>query len=370
MKSYGRRPVGYALVLALLAFCSGRVSCAVEPEDFYEQRGRDEPFAEILRKGDLKRGAASHAGVEGSKIRVNDSLLRDGPNADRRIPSDLFLHTLGSTRIHRGEFDKWSRWYQEDGNTQVFRLFEGEENRASSRKLAARVESFVNLGPASETAGEWHEWVGTYTLIKPHGAMIFQSKNSENDWSVSINMNDDGNIRLNHRRGQDRSLASNMIGKPFHLRVRDNGLDYEVFLNGHQVGTGQYPRPKGTNSFRWGMYLGANEVRHDAMIFVTGAEVNPRKVDESGLPDLTKSPGEGSREMSASEEETKPEVKSLPERTWTNLSGSEVTTTARYSPGSDRISLQVRGQWIEIEVNQLSSADREFLKSMSEGDSE
>jgi hypothetical protein len=74
--------------------------------------------------------------------------------------------------------------------------------------------------------------------------------------------------------------------------------------------------------------------------------------------------------MSASEEETKPEVKSLPERTWTNLSGSEVTTTARYSPGSDRISLQVRGQWIEIEVNQLSSADREFLKSMSEGDSE
>jgi hypothetical protein len=62
-----------------------------------------------------------------------------------------------------------------------------------------------------------------------------------------------------------------MTGKSFDLKVRDNGHDYEVYLNGEKVGAGYYDRPEGQTTFRWGMYLGDKPVRHDAMIFVTGA---------------------------------------------------------------------------------------------------
>jgi hypothetical protein len=61
-----------------------------------------------------------------------------------------------------------------------------------------------------------------------------------------------------------------MTGKSFDLKVRDNGHDYEVFLNGKKVGAGYYDRPEGHTGFRWGMY--DKTLQHDAMIFVTGAK--------------------------------------------------------------------------------------------------
>lgn len=65
-----------------------------------------------------------------------------------------------------------------------------------------------------------------------------------------------------------------MTGKQFHICVRDNGHDFEVYLNGKQVGTGSWDRPTGDTGFRWGMCLGAHEVKHDAMIFVSGVTVD------------------------------------------------------------------------------------------------
>jgi hypothetical protein len=88
-------------------------------------------------------------------------------------------------------------------------------------------------------------------------------------------MSSEGDVKLNHRRGKDQVIARGMVGKPFHIRVRDNGHEYEVYLNEKKVGEGSYARPKGETSFRWGMYLGANEVTRDAMLLVTGAGVNP-----------------------------------------------------------------------------------------------
>jgi hypothetical protein len=61
-----------------------------------------------------------------------------------------------------------------------------------------------------------------------------------------------------------------MIGKSFHLKVRDNGHEYEVYLNGEKVGEGHCDRPTGETSFRWGMYRGSTATQ-DALIFVTGA---------------------------------------------------------------------------------------------------
>ena len=201
---------------------------------------------------------------------MNNARVEQGASGSNPIPKDIRIHTLCNSVIGRKHFKKWTRWYQEDGNTQVFRLFKGEHNVRNSRPNAARVEAFSSL---KWQRGEWHEWEGIYTIVRPHGCSIFQAKNNKNHWSVMINLSDDGNIKLNHRRHQkDKTIATNMTGKSLHLRIRDNGHDYEVYLDGEKVGAGHYDRPKGHTSFRWGMYLGKSRMRHDAMIFVTGAK--------------------------------------------------------------------------------------------------
>ena len=92
-------------------------------------------------------------------------------------------------------------------------------------------------------------------------------------------MNDQGDVILNHRRAPDKVLAKSMTGKPFYVVVRDNGLNYEVTLGGVKVGEGEFARPQGQTAFRWGMYLGKGEVRHEAMLFVSGVAMRevPKK---------------------------------------------------------------------------------------------
>lgn len=243
-------------------------------DPLFTQKGTDPSFQELLQRKKLPEGRNSTDGVTGSRISVENRLVETLPESKRPIPKDIRIHTLGNSAIARGDFDKWSRWYQEDGSTQVFRLFKGEENVRNGRENAARIEAFSDL---HWKRGEWHQWSGVYTIIKPHGAAIFQAKNNENDWSVQINMNARGDVILNHRRGTDKVIAEKMVGKPFLIRVRDNGQDYEVFLNGTKVGEGSYARPEGTTGFRWGMYLGGNPVTQDAMIFVSGATVDGRE---------------------------------------------------------------------------------------------
>lgn len=249
---------------------------AVFAEPLFTQSGEDPSFAEVLASGKLKKGETSKGGVTGSKIDVNNALVETSADSRRAIPKEIRIHTLGNSVIPRNQFEKWSRWYQEDGNTQVFRLFKGEVNTRNARANATRIEAFSNV---SWKKGNWHEWSGTYTIIKPHGAAIFQAKNNINDWSVQINMNAKGDVILNHRRGEDKVIAKDMVGKPFHIRVRDNGENYEVFLDGSKMGEGSYKRPQGNTGFRWGMYLGKSEVAQDAMIFVSGATIDRKTND-------------------------------------------------------------------------------------------
>ncbi len=355
------------IAAAALAYLPAATLRAATAEDFITQRGDDPTFAEVMKSGDVPRGTNSTKGFKGSTVRVNHDLLKDSPDARRKIPGDILIHTIGHSAIRRGDFPNWSRWYQEDGNTQIFRLFKGEENVRNDRDLAARVEAFSDV---SWKKGDWHEWVGTYTIIKPLGCAIFQAKNNENDWSVQLNMGSDGDVILNHRRGSDQVIARNMVGKPFHVRVRDNGLDYEVFLNGKEVGKGSYERPQGETSFRWGMYLGGNEVKSDAMILVTGAGIDERGYDEESASALA-SQAEVSRltpaRPAAKRNEPAPVADDdenairIPERDWTNKKGVTVRAVGLYSPGSDFVKLRLKGEWVAYPLDDLSDKDRKEL---------
>jgi hypothetical protein len=259
-----RVALGFAILLAV----AGSAEEAPASSKLFTRTGTDFAFKDL--SADAK--AALAHGAKGSKVAVNLPIVESLPEARRPIAKDINLHALPDSSIPRKEFDKWTRWYQEDGHTQVFRLFPDEVNLHNTRPLAARIEAYSKV-QWTEAQGAWHEWSGVVTPINPVG-MSLQVKNSVNDWAMNITIKEDGDVVLDQRRGEDAVIAHHMLGKSFLLRVRDNGLDFEVYLNGKKVGEGRYKRPEGKTAFRWGMYVGEHEVRREAMILFSGVTID------------------------------------------------------------------------------------------------
>ncbi|KAA1259861.1 hypothetical protein LF1_23980 [Rubripirellula obstinata] len=259
----------------------------VKVEDLYTQTG-DDPltFQDLLDSGALPRGFNSNGGVLGSAIDVNNAAFEQGVNAGIPIPQNIRLHTLGHSQLLRPDFDNWTRWYQEDGNTQIYRLFEGEENTHSDRLLAARTETHTT-GDFSH--GVWNEFSASYMIMKPETMSIFQSFQGGFQWSVHIGMDADGSVNMTHRRVGDDihvkvPLGVDMIGKRFDVLIRDDGFNYQVYFNGELMGTGFWQRdPTSRFSFRWGPYVGEKPVTRDTMLFVTGVTMRADAADPIGL---------------------------------------------------------------------------------------
>lgn len=241
-------------------------------QTLYTVQGEDLSWSSILDQKQIPIGTNSHTGITGSKIKVNRDLVEKGPNARRTIESEINIHTLGNSLIPRDDFHKWTRWYQEDGNTQIFRLFDGEHNVRNKRANAARIEAFSKK---RWDLGVWHEWVGTYTIVKAQRGAIFQVKNNGEDWSLQLTLNENGDVRYQPRRQPGITVLKNMQGKSFDVHIRDNGHTSECYINGKFVGRNDWARPSGRTTFRWGMYVGGKRLSDDALLFVTGATVDP-----------------------------------------------------------------------------------------------
>lgn len=268
---------------ACLAVLGSQVVAYGQGTLYTEGPGVNPPFEEI-------RDDITPSGYAGpfTTIDVNNALVEGGIYGEFGIQDNLKIHTLGNSVVGENSFGNWSRWYQEDGATQIFRLFPGEENVRNDRPLAARIEAFDTNTGWNVDDGEWHDWVGRYTIVNPINAAIFQVKDVDGDaWSMQLNMESSGKVKVQHRTplpGQPKftTLIDNAIGQPFDIRIRDNGLDYEVYLNdqAQPFTAGQYVRndePGDTSKtgFRWGIYVGAKEVESEAMIFVSHATVDP-----------------------------------------------------------------------------------------------
>jgi hypothetical protein len=257
----------------------------VTVEDLYTRTGPPDPtFQQLIHSGALPTGYNSTAGITGSTIDVNNAVLEHGLPANGSIPDDIRIHTLANSNITRPFFNRWTRWYQEDGNTQVFRVFQGEENVRNDRALAARIEAF---SPGWKQ-GVWNDFSARYTVMKPQSMSIFQSYVVGVEWSVHIGMQDDGTINFTHRRNHDGGttrfiLAEDMIGKSFDIRIRDNGYNYEVYFNGELKGQGYWERTDNDIAFRWGAYRGAREMTQDALVFVSGVEMEANTSAPVGL---------------------------------------------------------------------------------------
>jgi hypothetical protein len=275
------KPLRIVAVILANGFCSA--------DPLYTSEGKDPSFPEVLASGAIKPGERFSKGpVFGSTIRVNKDLLEKQTGKTGPLEKNIRLHTQGSGGISRNEFKNWTRWYQEDGNTQIFRLFAGEQNiRGGVGKSGSpgRVETFSK--PIAVAPGSWHEWEGIYTPVKPVGANIFQLFHDGHLWAFHIRMSDNGEIYFARRRKipgfeQRIVLATSMAGKSIAIKVRANGENYEVFKRNpvgggdwELVTKGHYLKANENKiSFRWGMYCGSRageSVKRDAMLLVSGA---------------------------------------------------------------------------------------------------
>ncbi|WP_157964638.1 hypothetical protein [Algibacillus agarilyticus] len=256
----------------------------------YKQEGTDLTWEEVLATDALlPLYTFTYKGVLGSIISINHALIETGEYGSRPINSvenKYSLHTVGNPAIGQSKFERWSRWYQESGNTQIFRLFKNEENVSNSRPLAARVEISSSKQRWFPEPGIWREFSARFTVLKAKGCSalpvkghycsIFQAKgNNVDHWSVMLRVHGDGSLWFYPREGiykNRKKLRDNVIGQPFDMKVRDNGLDYEMWIDGESVGTGQWQRTLEIG-FRWGIYVGETEVVDDILVLVTGASV-------------------------------------------------------------------------------------------------
>lgn len=272
-----------------LLLCALMTANIVAPQVLYTQHGSDPSFEEVIKSGGIKPGVRFSKGpVYGSRIDVNNEHLEKMIGKTGPIPDKIRIHTQGAGGIQRKDFHKWTRWYQEDGSTQIFRLFKGEQNiRGGVDKDGSpgRIEAFID-GSLTGGPNKWHEWEGTYTIVKPTNACIFQLMHEGYLWPFHIDMNEKGDVFFSRRRpisGMRNTIpiGEHMTGTPFSVKVIANGYYYKVYVESPHSGriwrlltTGFYHQAqKNEISFRWGMYSGSQKgekITNDALLFVTG----------------------------------------------------------------------------------------------------
>ena len=98
-------------------------------EELYTRIGTDPTFQQLIDNGTIVPGVSSAPGpVPGSTIAVNHPLLEQRTGPTGPIAQDIRIHTQVNSSVLRSNFGNFTRWYQEDGNVQVMRLFQGEQN--------------------------------------------------------------------------------------------------------------------------------------------------------------------------------------------------------------------------------------------------
>lgn len=289
IRAYGMRSLGI-LLAGQLAFVASTESAGEDKEKatpqalYTDLKDVPNPDWEAL-KSTLTIGKNSLGPALGSTIRVNRELVEQGPYAARKIPADIKIHTPTQSVIVRKDFGTMTRWYQEDGNTQIFRLFPGDDNVRNKRALAPRSEAF---GGARWKRGDgWHEWSGRYTFLKARGGAVFQIKHNDTYWSIQLNLQkaEDGTFDLVYQKLHDRDartiLAKDVIGKSYDVRVLDDGTRHRVYVDGELRVDGTFTDRKDTetNHPRWGFYSPRSAMDCDILILVSGVYVGKAQGD-------------------------------------------------------------------------------------------
>jgi hypothetical protein len=232
--------------------------------------------------------------TRGTRVNVNNSSIEKTNTGRRSVMSNSQItwhNPLGSSYNNPTS----SRWYQKDGNTQVFRMFPSDQNLFGSRVGAARSEAFANGLNTVESDGKTMTFSARYHVAKHNGSkdvMIFQSKgrglNTEDGtypaWGVSLWVEKDGDIIIVKRnqvfsRNEKIDTGFN-VGQSFNFRVTDDGFNYKAFINNQEKASGSWERGNTPTVARWGIYVQggtsgilSGSVNDEQIVYVSGARV-------------------------------------------------------------------------------------------------
>jgi hypothetical protein len=182
-----------------------------------------------------------------------------------------------------------TRWYQKDGNTQVFRVFPGDQNWQNSRIGAARSEAYSPSMGIRRDDGKVIKFSARYHIAAHNGSKdvkIFQSKATASGgfdpaWGVSIHVTAAGNVVI-VKRGKtwERIPTGYGVGQSFNLMVTDDGLNYKVFINDVEMASGTWDRGNLLSVCRWGAYVQGGSggilngsVSSPQIVYISGARV-------------------------------------------------------------------------------------------------
>lgn len=216
----------------------------------------------------------------GSTIQVNHDAIQSA-YSNRTITRPIKLHTPHNQGILPRSFGNVTRWYQEDGDTAIFRLFPGEDNVVLSRVKAPRVEAY---GLHKWQRGDgWYEFSCRYTFLKIRPGAVFQIKHNTTYWSMQLVLeeNTDGTFDLFYVKLRDREaktlLMEDVVGSGVDIKVLDDGDNQKVFVDDELIVENvMTDRPEGeANHARWGLYSPKAAMDRDILIFVTGAYAGP-----------------------------------------------------------------------------------------------
>lgn len=246
----------------------------------------------------------------GSRVSVRNSDFETSRIGRRRpiADSDIRLHTPLFHGIRN--INSSSRWFQRDGNTQVFRVFPGDQNWFGGRVGAARSEAHVANDDLRTIVGDGFRtrFSARFNVAEHNGSnrvLIFQSKGANIDtsgpvdrepaWGVAMFVEKNGDITIVNRENQSERIDTGFdVGDSFDFEVVDNGNKYTVFLNGEEFTSGTWDRGNTPTTARWGAYVqrdfqrdGVREGRltgtQEQVIYVSGAQVT-READPSDRP--------------------------------------------------------------------------------------
>lgn len=196
-----------------------------------------------------------------------------------------------------------TRWYQEDGNTQIFRVFPGDQNWVGSRQGAARSEAFIGNRNLQTIVGDGFKtrFSARFNVAKHNGSnevMLFQSKGAATNtsgsgrrvpaWGVALFVQKDGDIVVKNRSNLSQPLDTGFdVGDSFDFEVEDNGKNYTVFINGRRFTSGTWDRGNTPTTARWGAYVqrdgsrdGVLQGSQEQVVYVSGVRVT-RSADPS-----------------------------------------------------------------------------------------
>lgn len=231
--------------------------------------------------------------TRGTEINVNNSVVETTGTGSRSVMpnSDMRWHNpFGSSYSTSPS----TRWYQKDGNTQVFRMFPNDENFFGTRVGAARSEAFVgNHLSTVEADGKTVTFSARFRVEKHNGSkdvMLFQSKGSGLNtqdgtypaWGISLWVEKDGDIILVKRNqvfSQNEKIDTGFnVGQSFNLRVTDDGYNYKAFINNVEKAAGTWERGDTPTVQRWGIYVQGGEsgilsgtINDEQVVYVSGA---------------------------------------------------------------------------------------------------